>query len=470
MKRDDFGMRIDQVRELATKYSKPELARMVKMGLVGPQEALMAGMMIDRIAKSAMQPPQTTVADDVFAPPMPQPGIMGAPGAPAPSAGVASLPSNLPSMAGGGIIAFDDGGEVEGYADGDLVSASDTLRRGLASHPAMDDAYGIMLPGRYRTRELTLPERTTPTAEVESIKEAERAAGYDPEATFRRMREEDAAQKGDFAKRREDAKAEAILMAGLGLIGARRGQEFEAFSGASRQALMQYKSDLNDIRKSEQDVRKASRELELAEVAAKRSRSEKAQDRLARRQDIFDAAVVERDKNYNQTVTKLADFFQDEKKVEKETATRMAIAVLDSQTKKDVAATQERGAASRVGMGNLLEAKAVLAELQKTNPNATYEDAYAVIRGGKAAGLVTDKEYQDAYEKRREGLIVKKQKEEFDAKYPTWREFAAEQRAQAGAGRSVQQGAAGSGFSEGQESKDTQGRPIVYRNGQWVYK
>jgi hypothetical protein len=69
MKRDDFGMRIDEVRELATKYSKPELARMVQMGLIPPQQALMAGMMIDRIAKSAMQPPQTTVAQDVLAAP-----------------------------------------------------------------------------------------------------------------------------------------------------------------------------------------------------------------------------------------------------------------------------------------------------------------------------------------------------------------------------------------------------------------
>ena len=66
MKRDDFNVRIDEVRELATKYSKPDLQRMVQMGLVEPQKAVMAGMMIDRIAKSAMQPPTTTVAQDVL--------------------------------------------------------------------------------------------------------------------------------------------------------------------------------------------------------------------------------------------------------------------------------------------------------------------------------------------------------------------------------------------------------------------
>jgi hypothetical protein len=137
MKRDDFNVRIDEVRELATKYSKPDLQRMVQMGLVEPQKAVMAGMMIDRIAKSAMQPPTTTVAQDVLGmaptaaqgqipqqmppqmPQMPPPqmaadgGIMGA----LPySDGVAALPTNLPDYAGGGIVAFADGGDIPSFA------------------------------------------------------------------------------------------------------------------------------------------------------------------------------------------------------------------------------------------------------------------------------------------------------------------------------------------------------------------
>lgn len=129
MKRDDFGVRIDEIRELATKYSKPDLARMVQMGMIEPQKALMAGMMIDRIAKSAMQPPQSTVVQDVLGqqPTTEQsqmpPGIMAAPNAPPPSAGVAALPSGIPEMAGGGIVAFDEGGEVPGYADRGFVDS-----------------------------------------------------------------------------------------------------------------------------------------------------------------------------------------------------------------------------------------------------------------------------------------------------------------------------------------------------------
>ena len=129
MKRDDFGVRIDEIRELATKYSKPDLARMVQMGMLEPQKALMAGMMIDRISKSAMEPPQSTVAQDVLGqqPTAAQgqlpPGIMGAPSAPPPSAGVAALPSGIAEMAGGGIVAFDEGGEVPGYADRGYVDS-----------------------------------------------------------------------------------------------------------------------------------------------------------------------------------------------------------------------------------------------------------------------------------------------------------------------------------------------------------
>lgn len=131
MKRNDFGVRIDEIRELATKYSKPDLARMVEMGMIEPQKAVMAGMMIDRIAKSAMEPPQTTVAQDVLGqqpttaqmPEQMPEGIMAAPGAPAPSAGVAALPSGITEMASGGIVAFDEGGEVPGYAGGVYVDS-----------------------------------------------------------------------------------------------------------------------------------------------------------------------------------------------------------------------------------------------------------------------------------------------------------------------------------------------------------
>jgi hypothetical protein len=57
---------IQEIKALAIKYSKKQLANMAQMGLIDPQKAVMAGMMRDRIAKEDMQPPSTTVAQDVL--------------------------------------------------------------------------------------------------------------------------------------------------------------------------------------------------------------------------------------------------------------------------------------------------------------------------------------------------------------------------------------------------------------------
>jgi hypothetical protein len=121
---------IQEIQALAFKYSKAQLANMVQMGMLDPQKATMAGFMRDRIAKEDMKPPTTTVAQDALgiAPPQEQPmPPQGQPmppqGAPMPEmAGLESLPAgNVGEYAGGGIVAFDDGGEVPGYKAGDLI-------------------------------------------------------------------------------------------------------------------------------------------------------------------------------------------------------------------------------------------------------------------------------------------------------------------------------------------------------------
>ena len=74
---------IDVIKDLALKYSKPQLGRMAQLGMIEPQKAMMAGMMRDRIAKEDAKPPTATVAQDVLGlqPPQqqPQPQQMGMP-------------------------------------------------------------------------------------------------------------------------------------------------------------------------------------------------------------------------------------------------------------------------------------------------------------------------------------------------------------------------------------------------------
>jgi len=128
----------EEIESLATKYTKQQLQQMAQMGEIDSRDAVLAGMMIDRIVQANIKPPTTTVAQDVIQPTamaslpaaqqaVPQPAQMGAP-TPAPMAspesamlaegGLASLP--VPdslyddSYAGGGIVAFSNGDLVSG--------------------------------------------------------------------------------------------------------------------------------------------------------------------------------------------------------------------------------------------------------------------------------------------------------------------------------------------------------------------
>lgn len=126
-----FGQ-INEIKDLAFKYSKQELGRMAQMGMIEPQKAMMAGMMRDRVAKEDTKPPTTTVAQDVLGmqPPQqaqaqsaPQMGMQQPQGVMQPQqpqqaqapAGIESLPAgDVGNYAGGGIVAFADGGDT-GY-------------------------------------------------------------------------------------------------------------------------------------------------------------------------------------------------------------------------------------------------------------------------------------------------------------------------------------------------------------------
>ena len=119
---------IDAIKDLAFKYSKQQLGSMAQSGLIDTQKAVLAAMMRDRVAKEDTKPPTTTVAQEAFgiqppqqmaqAQPQPQPQQMGmpqeAPVQMAASGGITSLPVQEQDYAGGGIVAFADGGDT-GY-------------------------------------------------------------------------------------------------------------------------------------------------------------------------------------------------------------------------------------------------------------------------------------------------------------------------------------------------------------------
>lgn len=167
---------LQEIQALATKYSKADLGRMVQLGLLEPQKAMMAGMMIQRIEQQNAKPPQSTVAQEVLGLPVlasgpmnPEPTLrkppqLGAPPAPplmmAAEGGVLGIPAgDVGEYAGGGIVAFADGGEadVPGYATGGappglFEAVVQAESRGRQSAVSNKGARGVaqLMPGTMR--------------------------------------------------------------------------------------------------------------------------------------------------------------------------------------------------------------------------------------------------------------------------------------------------------------------------------
>jgi hypothetical protein len=436
---------IGEIQKLATKYSKPQLARMAQMGLIDPTKAVMAGMMIDRITKSNMQPPQTTVADEALmpmqppaAPPMQQAqppvapsGIGALPTQPEPNAGVAALPSGITEMAGGGIVAFDEGGEVPGYAgdDGSFVRPSmfgsmaapnqteseNTLRlineasqrpspvaelfrsveagrqeniaqynqklEGIrqkmaagtpltpqeqtlarynnltpATAPAqtgtatqadvrrVDNALNPLaapapqpegraqVPAARRTQAAPANQSPEPTG-LQSIKppdpfvldpnvgkftvdkyptlpkkeikdalreqeEADRIAGVNTNI-YKDLMGDLEGKKGKLAQRKQEAIGTALMQTGLGLLGARRGQEFAVLGESGQRALQGLVNANERIRDTEEKIDDARRNLLISENDYKRTRSDKALSAVEKQRDKIEQLEIKNIDNQN---------------------------------------------------------------------------------------------------------------------------------------------------------------------------
>ena len=450
---------IQEIQTLATKYSKAQLQQMAQRGLIDPTKAVMAGMMIDRIQKQNMQPPQQTVADEVLGANVLRDrfgNVVRSGSGQAirtgverdrfgnvirpdekQSVGMTALPSGLPEeMAGGGIVAFADGGDiydyadggVVGYAKGDLINAADTVRRSgmspeqlaqmfasagpsapvdssapVASPAAPSGMQSLALPkeaGMGNIRLKDFPTRPEPTlkSEFDLLREAQQQAGLDDAAMFRQMREEEKTRREELKGRKDQAFGNALIMAGFGLLGARKGEEYEVLSTVGRQGVMQYGAALKDIRETENDIRKAERQLTLAENQLKRDQSAKAQDRYEAKLKEMKETEIKSYEQYNKTLIDLTKLNMDVWKVSEEKAYRMAIAQLESKTRLDVEKLQQSGAFARAGMGETTTmANQVLADLRKTNPNATFADAVAIVKGGAGASAASlaDKAYDN---------------------------------------------------------------------------
>jgi hypothetical protein len=292
---------IDVIKDLALKYSKPQLGRMAQLGMIEPQKAMMAGMMRDRIAKEDAKPPTSTVAQDVLGlqPPQqqPQPQQMGMPQmaqaqpqqAPQPqmgmppqpeqppmdatqmaaTGGLTSLPVPEQDYAGGGIVAFDDGGEVSGYARG-----------GIPQMPNMN---------------FNLEQYTAAPVGPDYISNAlaERKGIYEQEGVinpYESLMKKSEDKREEIGTRKEQAKGEFLMNLGVGLMGAKRGQEMAALGAGAMKGMSDYKDAMKDVRMSEEKLEDRIGAYKLADYQAKKTGTDAAIDkRDAARKDLLAA-------------------------------------------------------------------------------------------------------------------------------------------------------------------------------------
>lgn len=142
-------------------YSKELVRQALASNQIDPLTASLVGSRIDKMQQTKQEAAsRTTVMEDVLSPKPEEVMSQGIAAAPqeAPSA-LAALPSNLPAeeMAGGGIVAFADGGELDLDDDEDEVREKSTLSQlmgrlssGLTSlRGAIPDSSGISIPKSY---------------------------------------------------------------------------------------------------------------------------------------------------------------------------------------------------------------------------------------------------------------------------------------------------------------------------------
>jgi hypothetical protein len=162
---------MEAVKDAALKYDKKTLGRLAQLGQISATLAVMAGMMRDRIVQSEMKPSTKTVSQDVL-----PADSMGIEGFSDPTAaqqpvmrragGLTQIPvrDNMYEMAGGGIVAFQAGGQS---------SLQDVLKQMSMQEleyynrtGRLPEKYRMMVPGAEPTFTKALQDQGVPTSSI----------------------------------------------------------------------------------------------------------------------------------------------------------------------------------------------------------------------------------------------------------------------------------------------------------------
>lgn len=499
---------IQKIRTLAIKHSKEQLGRMVQMGMLDADEAMLAGFMRDRIAKEDMKPPTTTVLQDTLGlpaiaaaqqPPMPQQPQMpqGAP-APAPEAappmmaasgGLAGLPAdNVGNYAGGGIVAFAGGGDTYGgkrweeltpverkprwaseyvtnlfepqgrridpitgeemslvqflekaqrerggapaslsQADVRRVDNQLDARQAAPAAPPAAGAPSVEVPSagpRMSLPAIKRPELDTSSFEEkvakatpklpdfnktkvgtpEEILDEQNAlfkkAGYDPN-TFRDMIAGAEEKKGKIASEKDIALGEAIMQAGFKLMGARKGQEFQALSEGAQEGLKNFRDAAKELKARQDKLDERIDTLRVADATAKRTGAESALARRNKLEEMLqndERAVYQAQSNAATAAVQAATNMTNTDKTvaasmfgtETAAATQLKIAQINAQTQREYTAAFKAQGLQDSQIKNIMNTAAEIYKATMTkNPTADETQAWSAALQQASQGYAT---------------------------------------------------------------------------------
>jgi hypothetical protein len=122
---------------------------------------------------------------------------------------------------------------------------------------------------------IPVPEQKTLKQLAKEQEEADALMGVDKDI-FNKIREDYKKLPAKFKDRRDKAAGMALAMTGLGLFGAREGQEAEALTKFGTHALVGYMGAMDRLNENEDKLSEKLRDLDIAEQSYLRSKSEKA--------------------------------------------------------------------------------------------------------------------------------------------------------------------------------------------------
>jgi hypothetical protein len=231
-----------------------------------------------RAAQMGMTPqPEMTIADQVM-----QQANMA-------QGGIDEIPVEM-EMAGGGIVAFEDGGQVQRFQNQGLVgnmTEEELQAQDLGIAPPMPPEQPIVqaAPPQQMFAPLDPNEILTQTealygglygkgsgaaapgdklSYVSKAEEFFKQAGVDLNLAAKQAADI-AAEKEALGKDREEAKKMRIIEAGFAILGGTSPNAFENIGKGATQALKGYTSDIKDLQKTERELGDATRKMMQAQ-------------------------------------------------------------------------------------------------------------------------------------------------------------------------------------------------------------